>query len=160
MARAVGVENPRFGVWIVRLWLALGPFGHFGREDIEVAVAVNVSEREGVAVDDVSANQIMADPGFRIFRIACAVVPFERPDAIAGRDDNLGIFAGLEFRCSNAPANRRDLGRFKAVATEVLEPVVASEQIDFAIAVNVSRGDSFGVLESAAFTGAAGKNIN
>src|SRR2546429_598251 len=31
----------------------------------------------------------MADPRLPIFRIACAVVPFDRPAAIAGRDNGL-----------------------------------------------------------------------
>src|SRR5438094_1096833 len=62
MACAIAIENPSPCIWIVRLPFALSPFGHFRSKDIDVAVAIDVSQRQRMAVNDISANQIAANP--------------------------------------------------------------------------------------------------
>src|SRR5437660_7130271 len=46
MACAIAIKDPGFGVWVVGLRFALGPFSHFGGEDIDVAVSIDVGQRE------------------------------------------------------------------------------------------------------------------
>ena len=80
----------------------LGPLGHLGGEDVEVAVAVDVGDLQAVAVDHVAVHEIVAGPGLGVRRIAAALVPPQRPDAVAGGDDDLRVFPGL-----NCPARIR-----------------------------------------------------
>ena len=53
-AFAVAVENPGGRVRIIGRFGILGPFGHFGGEDVEVAVAVDVGDLKAVAVEHVA----------------------------------------------------------------------------------------------------------
>src|ERR1051326_5801292 len=55
-AFSVAVENPGRGVWIVGRFGVLGPLGHLGGENVEVAVAVDVSDLEAVPMNHVAIN--------------------------------------------------------------------------------------------------------
>ena len=78
MPAAVAVEDPGGGLGT--------PAGiaHLGREDVEVAVLIDVAERQAVAVHDVGAEQIVADPG-----VAVPLIPSERPGVVAGPEHDL-----------------------------------------------------------------------
>ena len=108
-------------------------------------------------------DQLVTHPIDRIGRIAVAFIPRQRPDAVARRDDDLQIFSGFEFPGRNAPADRADLNRQKMGSASMFEPVIAGEQIDFAVGIDVRRRHSFGVEELAliaAFARPAGEHGN
>ena len=125
----------------------LGPFGHLGGEDVEIAIAVDVGDLQGVAVDHVAAQQVMADPVECLLRIALALIPLERPDAVARCDDDLRGFRAFDEPIrGDAAADGADADRLELIVAEVFEPVVAGQQIDLAVAVDVARGDAFGIF--------------
>src|SRR5881397_1033885 len=92
--------------------------------------------------------------------MACALVPFQWTDAVARRDHNLLIFSGLEFSGGDAPANRADFDRQEFIPFDMFEPVVARQQIRFAITVDIRGGGPFGITGGPrlAFTRLAAEN--
>ena len=162
MPAAIAIKNPRLRVGMVGIGAILRPFGHFRCENVEVAVVVNVRNGEAVAVDHFF-NQFMTDPIGRNGWIAVAFVPFQRPNAVARRDDNLQIFPRFESPRRDASADRADLNRHEVRSGQVLEPEIARQQIDFAIAIDVRRRHPFGVEKAAritTFARAAGEDRN
>src|SRR4051794_12748487 len=89
VAPAVAVEDERLGPGVVGVRPPLGPLGHFGDEDVEVAVAVDVRHLERVRVDHRPAHQIMTLPVLRLGGVALALVPLDRTRPVSRGDDHL-----------------------------------------------------------------------
>src|SRR5262249_33380088 len=139
VALAVAEEDPRLGVWVVRLLLVLAPLGHLGGENVQVTVAVDVGDLEAVAVDDLR-NEFVPYPSRGIFGLADALVPLEGPDTVAAIDDDLRVGAGFELADCDAAAEVSELDCLKRVPLDVLEPVVAGDDVDLPVAVHVGCG--------------------
>src|SRR5688500_2408232 len=75
--------------------------------------------------------------------MAGALVPYQRSDAVARCDNNLLVLAGFELSRRDPSTNGADLHGHELVAADVLEPVIACQQIRFAVAVDVRRGRAF-----------------
>ena len=126
VALAIAVENPRLGFRIVRIGAFFGPLGHFGREEVEMSVAIHVSDIERVPVNHLAIKQVVAFPIRFIQGISGALVPAQRAGAITGGDDDLRILRRLDEFCrANAPAYGTDLDGLEFAVTEIFEPVVA-----------------------------------
>ncbi len=146
MAVAIPVEDPGFRIGIVWIKPALSPFGHLGSEDVEIAIAVDVGNLEAVAVDYVPAHQVMAYPRLGMLRFTFAFVPFQRRDLIPGVDHDLRILRAFDESAGcNAAADVGDLDGPKMAAL-VLKPVVASQQVNPTVYIDVDRGQSLGVF--------------
>src|SRR5204862_7826258 len=119
---AIAVENPGCRLGIVYPFIRLVPFGHFGGENIQVAVTINVSNLQTVAVNHLVFEQIMSHPVLAHFGIARAFVPPQRPNSVAWSDDYLGEFSRLEFACAYSPTNRANLDRLEFLSPATLKP--------------------------------------
>src|SRR5258706_13407949 len=95
MAGGVAEENPGFGAGIVGVGAVLGPLGHLGGEDVEMAVAIDVGDLQTVAMDDFFDEDVRR-PRFGVLGIGGAVVPGEGADAVAAVNDALGRGGGVD----------------------------------------------------------------
>jgi len=153
-AFAIAIKNPGCGIGIVGRFRVLSPFSHFSGEDVEVAVAVNVSDLKAVAVNHVAIEEIVTAPISRALRIADTFVPTKWADAVTGRYDDLGKFSSFEFSDGNAPADGSNLDGIEIRTTAMLEPDISREQIEFPFAVHINCRHAFGILKSG-FAGCA-----
>src|SRR6185369_10557027 len=127
IASAVTIKNPRLRIRIVQVGALLGPLRHLSGEDVQMTITVDVAPLEGVTVNHVAARELVANPVGGIRRIASAFIPFERPDPIARRDDDLRVFARLELSGFDSTADRADLDGRKFVSPAMLEPIIAGQ---------------------------------
>jgi len=62
MSGAIAIKYPALAFGLSGCGLLSVHFAIFGGEDIEVAIAIDVGQRQRMPVDDVSANEVVADP--------------------------------------------------------------------------------------------------
>ena len=93
MAFAIAVENEGLGFRVVGIGTFFSPLRHLGREDVQVAIAIDVAHIEGVTVDHVALEQVVSFPIGFIEWVADAFIPAQGTRTVAGRDDDLRIFA-------------------------------------------------------------------
>src|SRR5881394_3266996 len=149
-ALAVAVKNPCLGLWIIRVGSLFGPLRHFSSKNVEMPVAVHVANIEGVAMNHVALEQIVSDPVAFFQRVTHALIPAQWAGPVTRRYHNLRVLRGLDnFPGTNAPADDADLDGLEFAVAEIFEPVIAREQIDDAVAVDIDRGRALGVFECA-----------
>ena len=125
---------------------SVGPFRHLRRKDIQIAVAIDVTEIQSVTMDHVTPQQIAAHPGGRICRIALAIVKFERAAAVTRCDDDLPVLARFKLPSLNPPADAADLDRFELCSPLMFEPIIPCEEIHLTVAIHVRSSQSFSIL--------------
>src|SRR6185369_29264 len=149
-ALAVAVKNPGLGLWIVRVRSLFGPLRHFSGKNVEMTVAVHVTNVEGVAMNHVALEQIVSDPVGFFQRIPRALVPAQWPGPVTRRYHNLRVPRRLDkLPGANAPADDANPDGLEFAVAEIFEPVIAREQIDDAVAIDINRGRALGVFECA-----------
>ena len=125
VALPVSEEDEGLGPGVVGFLLPLTPLGHFRDEDVEMAIAVDVGHLERVRMDHRPSDQIVSLPAFRLERMVLALIPLYRPDAVAGGDDDLGIFSILDEPAGkNEAADVADPGGRPFPLSGVFENVV------------------------------------
>src|SRR5205085_4822242 len=129
MAFAISEENPGLGFGIIRVWAAFSPFGHFCCKNIKMPIAIDITKLEGMAVNHLALEQIVAAPVGFVQRVTNALVPAQWPGAIARRNDDLWILRAFDkFTGANAAANRANLHRLEFAMAEMFEPIVSGQQ--------------------------------
>ena len=59
---AIAKEDEGLCPRIVGLGFRFGPFGHFGGEDIEISITIDVADVQRVTVNQIASCQIVTDP--------------------------------------------------------------------------------------------------
>src|SRR5579859_304276 len=124
---AISKENPRGGLRVVRHFAILGPFGHLGGEDIQMPIAVDIGNLQAMSMNQITVDQLVSHPVLAGFGIAHTFVPTQPANAIAGGNNDLGAFPGLELAGGDTPADRSDRDGFELSATAVFEPNVTGQ---------------------------------
>src|ERR1700689_880613 len=98
-----------------------------------------------MAVSHVAVERSGSLPILRILRVAGAFVDHERAGTVSWRDHDLRVLAGLEATGFDAASDNANLDGLERVPALVFEPVIASEEVGAAVAINVIGIHPFGV---------------
>ena len=145
LAFPVAVQNPRRRIRMIRFGRGVGPLRHLGREDVQIPVAIHISDVECVTVNHIPVYEIPADPGFRPEWIPGSFVEPERTASVPGRNDDLGLFATPELPSSYPSTDLAYLNRFEYCSASMFEPVVPRQQVQPAIPIDIECVDAFGL---------------
>ena len=121
---AVTIQNPRRSARMIGLVGSVGPFRHLRRKDIQIAVAIDVTEIQSVTMDHVTPQQIAAHPGGRVCRIAAAIVKFERAAAVTRCDDDLPVHLARQSVAAHLSARQECEEAVRAAGRNRTEIVV------------------------------------
>ena len=139
---AVAIKDPGPSARVVRLRGALGPLSHFGAENIEMSILVDIGKLEAMAMHHIFNQKLVTDPDS-----AAPFEPFERSDAVPRDEDHFGR-ASLDELPGLSPGREQpiiDQHRLESLSLRVMfEPVAPTDQVKFAIAINIGLGQAFG----------------
>src|SRR6266853_137281 len=129
VAPTVAIKDPGRGVRVVDL-RAVVPLSHLCRKDVQIPVAIDIADVQRVAMYDVAPQQITSHPRVRLSGVPCAFIHLQKANAVAWRDDDLGVLAWFEVSRPDATADGAHWNGSELAATFVFEPRIPRKQID------------------------------